>query len=42
MPTIAGVREAEPWNLGNVIGGIVLLLVVVVLLVWFVRRYLRS
>ncbi len=39
---IAGVREAEPWNAGNVIGGVVLLIVAVAVIVWFVRRYLNS
>lgn len=42
MPLIAGVREAEPWNLANVLGGLFVLIVVVLLLVWIVRRYLSD
>jgi len=39
---IAAVREAEPWSIANIVGGIALLLVVVVLLVWLIRRYLST
>lgn len=42
MLVIAGVREAEPWNLANVVGGVFLLIVVAVFLVWAIRRYLDT
>jgi hypothetical protein len=42
MPMIAGVREAEPWNLPNIVGGLFLLVVVAVFIVWLIRRYLNS
>jgi hypothetical protein len=42
MALIAGVRQAEPWNVGNIVGAVLLLAVVVVFLVWLIRRYLDS
>ena len=42
MPMIAGVREAEPWNVGNIVGGVVLLILLAVIIVWLVRRYLNG
>jgi hypothetical protein len=42
MLVIAGVRQAEPWNLGNVIGGVTLAAVAVIVIVLLIRRYLDT
>ena len=40
MLLIAGVRQAEPWSIPNIIGAAALLVAFIVCLIWLIRRYL--
>jgi hypothetical protein len=42
MTPFGAVRPVEPWTAASVTAGVVLLVVVVGLIVWRVRRFLRS
>jgi len=38
MPCIASIRVAEPWNLGNVLGALLLIVIIGVIVFWTLRR----